>query len=371
MYRLNKRFLIGLIFAAASLIVVGCGSDSSSSGSASNGGPGGGGGGGGGSTMYTVGGTVSGLSSGASVVLLDNGGDAFTVTGSGNFTFKTALASGAAYYATVGTQPTNGQLCAVNGYGNVPSANVTNITVTCLTGGGNIVGSWYIDTNTTAGAQSQPIVATFFADDTYILAVDSNNASAGIEFGTYTYNSTTGAFSTACPKVYTIGGGGGLAYGGGPNPGCTGSTGVAAASGGTLTVTFNNGGGKTLTTIVDAANPIVGSWYRNNNTGVGGTPLPIVFTFLSNGYYVMADDGNTTAADPSGQPGIEVGPYTYNATTGALSTTCPPVNTDGAWGLSNGGGTGAGCVGSNVTLAFSNNNNTLTVVSNGLTFTRQ
>jgi hypothetical protein len=48
-------------------------------------------------TTYTIGGTVSGLGTGASVGLLDNGGDALTVTANGAFTFATPLVSGAGY----------------------------------------------------------------------------------------------------------------------------------------------------------------------------------------------------------------------------------------------------------------------------------
>ena len=47
------------------------------------------------SKTFTIGGTVSGLNSGTSATLLDNGTDSLTVTANGAFTFKTALASGA------------------------------------------------------------------------------------------------------------------------------------------------------------------------------------------------------------------------------------------------------------------------------------
>ncbi|MFZ0305284.1 MAG: hypothetical protein WAL75_21515 [Terracidiphilus sp.] len=80
---------------------------------------------------YTIGGTVSGLSSSASVVLLDNGGDALTVSANGTFTFKTALASGVAYAVTVGTDP-SGETCKVSsGSGTVEAANITNVAVAC------------------------------------------------------------------------------------------------------------------------------------------------------------------------------------------------------------------------------------------------
>ncbi len=80
---------------------------------------------------HTIGGTVSGLSTGASVTLLDNGGDSLAVTANGKFTFKTALAGGAAYNVTVSVQPT-GETCAVTGgSGTVGTANVTTVKVAC------------------------------------------------------------------------------------------------------------------------------------------------------------------------------------------------------------------------------------------------
>src|SRR5271165_2349260 len=80
---------------------------------------------------FTIGGTVSGLNSGTSVTLLDNGGDSLTVTANGTFTFKTALATGTAYKVTVGTQPT-GETCTVTGgSGKVGTTNVTTVKVAC------------------------------------------------------------------------------------------------------------------------------------------------------------------------------------------------------------------------------------------------
>ena len=101
------------------------------------------------SNTYTVGGTVSGLGSGLSVTLLNNGGNSLLVNGNGSFTFSTALASGAAYSVTVGTQPT-GQSCSVtNGTGTVASANVTNVSVTCSN---NTYTSWKSGSNLVAPA---------------------------------------------------------------------------------------------------------------------------------------------------------------------------------------------------------------------------
>ena len=94
-------------------------------------------------TDFTIGGTVSGLSTGASVTLLDNGGNALKVAANGTFTFTTVLATGASYNVTVSVQPT-GELCTVaDGSGKVASANVTNVDVTCKvthTIGGTVTG---------------------------------------------------------------------------------------------------------------------------------------------------------------------------------------------------------------------------------------
>ena len=89
-----------------------------------------GGGGGGGTTRYSVGGAVSGLT--GTLVLQNNGGDDLTVTRNGGFTFPTLVAQGSSYGVTVLTQPAN-QLCTVtNGIG-VATANVSNVSVTCVT----------------------------------------------------------------------------------------------------------------------------------------------------------------------------------------------------------------------------------------------
>ena len=81
-------------------------------------------------STYSVGGTLSGLTSGT-VVLQDNGGDNLSVSATGPFTFATKLASGAAYSVTVQSSP-SGQACTVaSGSGTVASANITSVAVTC------------------------------------------------------------------------------------------------------------------------------------------------------------------------------------------------------------------------------------------------
>jgi hypothetical protein len=79
---------------------------------------------------YTVGGTVSGLT--GSVTLQNNSSDDIIKTTNDGFTF-TAQAEGTDYAVTVSSQPT-GQTCSVtNGSGTNIAANITNVTVTCVT----------------------------------------------------------------------------------------------------------------------------------------------------------------------------------------------------------------------------------------------
>lgn len=86
---------------------------------------------------YTVGGTITGLSSNESVVLLINGGDALSITTNGPFVFSMPQPAGSLYQITVKSH-TLGIACVIsNGSGTV-SSNVTGITVTCGTAGKEI-----------------------------------------------------------------------------------------------------------------------------------------------------------------------------------------------------------------------------------------
>ena len=84
---------------------------------------------------FTVGGRITGLAAGTSVVLEDNLGDDLTVGASGAFTFKTPVASNSPYSVTVKTQPTGPwQTCAPTGStgsGTVGSGAVTTVNIAC------------------------------------------------------------------------------------------------------------------------------------------------------------------------------------------------------------------------------------------------
>jgi len=95
-------------------------------------------------TVYTVGGTLSGLPPGATIVLQDNGGDTLSPTGNGAFAFATPVASGSPYNVTVLVQPAGGTCVVSAGAGTVAGGPVTGVVVNCTAGtvtiGGTVSG---------------------------------------------------------------------------------------------------------------------------------------------------------------------------------------------------------------------------------------
>ena len=207
---------------------------------------------------YTIGGTVSGLISGRSVTVLNNGTNSLTVTTNGSFTFTTALASGTTYSVTVGTQPT-GETCTVtNGSGTVGSANVTNVAVACTA-------NTYTIGGTVSGLNASTSV-TLLDNGTNSLTVTANGAftfTTALASGT-TYSVTVGTEPTgetctvtngsgtvgsanvtnvavACStaKTYSIGG---------TVSGLNASTSVALLDNGTNSLTVSANGSFTFTT---------------------------------------------------------------------------------------------------------------------------
>jgi 6-phosphogluconolactonase (cycloisomerase 2 family) len=108
--------------------------------------------------VYTVGGSISGLT-GSGLVLQDNAGDNLNVAAKAtSFTFPTAIASGAAYAVTVMTQPaTPTQVCSVaNGTGTVGAANISNVAVSCVS-----VARFVFVANSTDGVSGTGDVSAF------------------------------------------------------------------------------------------------------------------------------------------------------------------------------------------------------------------
>jgi hypothetical protein len=133
-----KAFSLAILVLMTSLLLVGC--NLKRAGSGTNPGPGPTGG------PFTIGGVVSGLTSGSTgLVVQDNAGDNLTISGNGPFTFKTAIVNGKAYDVSISTPPTSpSQTCTVANPAGTATANVTNVQITCSTGtlsiGGTVVG---------------------------------------------------------------------------------------------------------------------------------------------------------------------------------------------------------------------------------------
>ena len=89
--------------------------------------------GGGDLSFGTVGGTVTGMNSGQSVTLQNNGGDDLTVAGNTPFTFATSLVELTKFTVTVLTQPARQTCVVTRGVGVIPNDGSTanKVTVTC------------------------------------------------------------------------------------------------------------------------------------------------------------------------------------------------------------------------------------------------
>src|SRR5579859_1364533 len=109
---------------------------------------------------YTIGGTLSGLASGAQITLDDNGADPLALTANGAFTFATPVAYGGSYAVTVGTQP-NGEYCTVTGgTGSAISASQSGVSISCQRNPLSYVAAGSYTFTVPAGISTLQIVAT-------------------------------------------------------------------------------------------------------------------------------------------------------------------------------------------------------------------
>ncbi|HKV72962.1 MAG TPA: hypothetical protein VJN95_00465, partial [Gemmatimonadales bacterium] len=149
-------------------------------------------------TTYSVGGTLSGLTAGKSVVLRNNGGDDKTLDADGPFTFATRLASGGNYNVTVLTQPA-GMVCPVTGgVGSIAASDVTTVAVDCS------------DVTTTLDHTFGPGGTGFATFDAGSNTDDSGNeltldGSGRLVVAGHSFNPATGALEMALWRVDTNG----------------------------------------------------------------------------------------------------------------------------------------------------------------------
>ncbi len=192
-----------------------------------------------------------------------------------------------------------------------------------------LIGSWYMP-YPKAGKAKGPVIITFIDDANFMMAHDGSVADdpsgqPGIERGTYTWDKDTGAL--VATVLVDTNGQWGFSH---PAPGESINFKVSAdgnsllSAGVPFAIKINKSG----------ANPLIGSWYMPY-PDAGQALGPVVITFIDNTSYMMAHDGSIVA-DPSGQPGIERGTYTWDKISGAFAATVL-VDTNGEWGFSHPG----------------------------------
>jgi len=200
---------------------------------------------------------------------------------------------------------------------------------------GAIVGSWYASA---PGGGTDQIVFTFFSNGHFMVSDKGTTAndpsgSSGIEWGNYTWNPATGAFTTTF--LSNTDGEWGMSHAG---------TLTMAAAGNTLTLSGTEGS-MPLTRLVPVPGSIVGSWYAQYPND--GDLENLVVTFLADGTYLVASEG--APPGPDARDGLEWGHYTWNPSTGAFTTT-NEINTDGEWGFSDAAITNIQLAGNALTL---------------------
>jgi hypothetical protein len=121
----HTRTLSALLIAASALTLISCGDGGSGSNAPQ---------------LYSLGGSVSGLS--GSGLQLENAGTSLPVTADGVFTFPAQVAAGSSYSVAIAAQPVNpAQTCTVSNASGTVSANVTSISVKCITNSYSLGGS--------------------------------------------------------------------------------------------------------------------------------------------------------------------------------------------------------------------------------------
>lgn len=151
---------------------------------------------------YPIGGSVSGLASGGTVVLQNNGADNLSINSDGTFTFATQVASGAAYSVSVATQPASQNCEVANGTGAVVSAAVVNVQVTCAGPLYSISGV----ISPAASAAGAAVKLSGTANATAMTDAVGNYGFSGLSPGSYTVTPTdaTATFMPASQSVAIV-----------------------------------------------------------------------------------------------------------------------------------------------------------------------
>ena len=254
-------------------------------------------------SSYAIGGTVTGLASGASLVLQDNGGDNLALTADGWFYFSQNVTAGSGYGVTVLTQP-NQETCTVaNGSGVMGGSNVTNVAVSCTVKpqylyvanlNSNDVSAYRIDASTGAltllgsfPAGTQPDAVAVNPAGTF--AYVANN---GGGVSVYRIDAATGVLSQIAGSPFAAG---------------TYPISVTVDPAGTFAYVANNGSGTV-------------SAYRIDQTTGALTQIPgSPFAAGAAPYSITVDPAGTFAYVANNGSGT-VSAYRIDATTGALAS---------------------------------------------------
>ena len=171
-----------------------------------------------------------------------------------------------------------------------------------------LVGTWYI--HGASGADSYDYVL-FVLDEENYAALDHDSGDTRIERGTYSWNQTTGKV-TVTPTV------------GNPSeldvypPMANGNT--VVLEGNVLKLSDADETFELTRLVPTEDSPLKGGWFIGNE---------VVFAFTDN-LYVM---GQFEGEGAGGEPGLELGTYSYNTETKAI-TYSTQVDFNGQWGLS-------------------------------------
>jgi len=188
----------------------------------------------------------------------------------------------------------------------------------------SIIGSW-MSVNMKPGDPDKVIFMTFLDDSHFVTAWDIKMSDVwdshdGVEFGTYTWDSATGAFAVTNVIVDTNGDDSGANV-------SIGEISTVKITGNTMTVTETTAEGKTetdsLTKIYSSANQLIGSWLLEME-GEGTE----VFTFLDNSHFALAmyNEQDTTNG------GVQFGTYTWDSVTGAFAVSSSDITVNAVEG---------------------------------------
>jgi hypothetical protein len=305
-------------------------------------------------STFSIGGSVTGLGTGQSVALQNNGGDTLTASANSGFVFATPIASGSIYNVTVATNPPGKTCTVLNGSGTVTTSAITNVAVTCtpltLTIGGNVSGlgggqSVVLQNN---GANNLTVSVNGGFTFTTPIAIGSpynvtvatpplgRTCTVSNGSGTVTTSAITNVAVTCTPLTFTIGGnvsglGGGLSvvlqnnginnFFTNVNGGFTFATPIA--SGATYNVTVaTNPPGETCT-VSNGSGTVVAS--NVTNVSVNCVPIPVATVE----YHITNLSSSTITLDTAScSPGTLIFPpffipsfstVSFNATTTASS----------------------------------------------------